>query len=183
MRPVLLVVAGPNGAGKTTLADRLREERWSEGLEFVDSCEAARLRLGERKGVALETVLSRDDEVDVLHRARASGYFVRLFFLGTRNPRINTGRVAARVMEGGLTVPIEEIVARYGSSMGNLSAAVRLANRAYVYDNSTEDEEAMLCFRTEDGLLRKIFGDLPAWVERAVGGLERHAGFEDLRLE
>lgn len=43
MRPVLLVIAGPNGAGKTTITERLRSERWSEGVEYLnpDEVEAA----------------------------------------------------------------------------------------------------------------------------------------------
>ena len=34
MKPVLLVIAGPNGAGKTTLTERLRQDRWSENVEY-----------------------------------------------------------------------------------------------------------------------------------------------------
>ncbi len=47
MRPVLLVIAGPNGAGKTTLTKRLREERWSEGVEYLNPDEIARDRFGD----------------------------------------------------------------------------------------------------------------------------------------
>ena len=35
MKPVLLVIAGPNGSGKTTVTTRLREERWSEAVQYV----------------------------------------------------------------------------------------------------------------------------------------------------
>jgi predicted ABC-type ATPase len=84
-------------------------------------------------------------------------------------------------MEGGHTVPIEKIVARYVRSMANLSAAIRLADRVYVYDNSIDGIEARLVARTEDGTLRKIYGDLPEWVSDAVIALERHPQFVDLR--
>jgi predicted ABC-type ATPase len=35
VKPALLVIAGPNGSGKTTLTVRLREDRWSEGVEYL----------------------------------------------------------------------------------------------------------------------------------------------------
>jgi predicted ABC-type ATPase len=36
-----------------------------------------------------ETVFSAPDKVEFLHRARQAGYFVRVFFIGTSDPRIN----------------------------------------------------------------------------------------------
>ncbi len=47
MKPVLLVVAGPNGSGKTTVTVRLRAERWSEGVEYLNPDEVARDRFGD----------------------------------------------------------------------------------------------------------------------------------------
>ncbi len=70
---------------------------------------------------------------------------------------------------------------RYARSLANLPAAIRIADRVYVYDNSVEAVEARLCARTEDGSLRKVYGDLPAWVGDAVEGLPRHPQFVDLR--
>ncbi|MEO7095640.1 MAG: AAA family ATPase, partial [Polyangiales bacterium] len=102
-------------------------------------------------------------------------------FIGTADPRINAARVAGRVMEGGHTVPIDKIVKRYAGSIANLSPAIRLADRVYVYDNSIEDAEARLCVRTMDGTLRKIYGDLPDWIAEAVSSLPRHPSFVDAR--
>lgn len=204
MRPVLLVIAGPNGSGKTTVTVRLRQERWSDGVEYLNPDDVARDRFGDwnspeavmqaarwttarreellaqRAGIAFETVLSAPDKVAFMLRARQAGYFVRVFFIGTSDPRINAARVAGRVMQGGHTVPIEKIVARYARSLANLSAVLRLADRVYVYDNSVEDVDARLCARTADGQLRKIYGPLPDWVADRVLELARHPGFVDL---
>lgn len=204
MKPVLLVIAGPNGAGKTTVTARLRQERWSEGVEYLNPDEVAQDRFGDwnspkavlaaaqwtdsrredllalGRGIAFETVFSTDAKVDFVARAKDRGYFVRVFFIGTSDPRINAARVAGRVMAGGHSVPIEKIVARYVRSLANLSAAIRLADRVYVYDNSVDDVEAKLCVRTQEGRLGKIYGSLPEWVERATDGLERHSEFVDL---
>ena len=112
---------------------------------------------------------------------RQRGYFVRVFFISTSDPRINAARVAGRVMEGGHTVPIEKILQRYVRSMGNLAAAIRVADRVYVYDNSIDGADARLCVRTQDGLLRKIYVEPPEWVRDAVSALERHPQLVDVR--
>jgi predicted ABC-type ATPase len=205
VRPVLLVIAGPNGAGKTTVTRRLRVEKWSEGVEYLNPDDVARDRFGDWNspqavleaarwtearreellaadgGIAFETVFSSAGKVDFVARARARGYFVRVFFIGTADPRINAARVADRVMAGGHTVPIEKIVSRYHRSMANLPAAIALADRVYLYDNSVEGAEARLCIRTQEGALRKVYGSLPNWVQRATGSLPPHPELVDLR--
>jgi predicted ABC-type ATPase len=202
--PVLLVIAGPNGAGKTTVTTRLRNERWSEGVEYLNPDEVARDRFGDwnsptavrqaadwtdrrreellalRQGIAFETVFSTDAKVDFLLRAKAVGYFVRVFFIGTEDPRINAARVANRVIGGGHTVPIEKIVSRFERSMANLAPAIAVSDRTYIYDNSVDDVEAALCARTQAGELRKVYRSLPGWVADAVAALPRHAEFVDL---
>lgn len=206
MNPALLVVAGPNGAGKTTLTARLRQDRWSEGVEYLNPDDIARDRFGDwnspeavlqaaqwttarreellvaRQAIAFETVLSAPDKLDFLARARQVGYFSRVFFVSTCDPRINAARVAGRIMQGGHTVPIEKIVSRYSRSMANLRIAFELADRVYVYDNSPDGEEASLKARVQDGQLRKIYGPLPTWVADAISDLPRHGDFVDLRV-
>ncbi len=205
MQPILIVVAGPNGAGKTTVTGRLRQDHWSDGVEYLNPDEVARDRFGDwnspdaimqaarwtqqrreellaaRAGIAFETVLSATDKLQFLERARASGYFIRAFFVGTTDPGINAARVARRYMKGGHHVPIEKIVDRYRRSLANLPVLIRLAQRVYVFDNSPEGEEARLCLRLSDGSVRKIYGPLPDWVGAITAGLQRHAKFEDLR--
>jgi predicted ABC-type ATPase len=202
---VLLVIAGPNGAGKTTITARLRADHWSEGVEYLNPDEVARDRFGDwnspsavlqaaewvaarreellaqRRGIAFETVFSAPDKVDFLARSRRAGYFVRVFFIGTRDPRINASRVADRVLCGGHSVPIDKIISRYERSLANLPLAIEVAQRVYIFDNSVDGVEAKLCVRTEDGMLRKVYGPLPDWVATVVGSFPRHPGFIDHR--
>jgi predicted ABC-type ATPase len=131
--------------------------------------------------IAFETVLSTAAKIEFLARARQRGYFVRVFFIGTTDPTINAARVAGRVMAGGHTVPIDKIIHRYARSMANLATAIRLADRAHVYDNSVDDEDAHLCLRTQGGLVRKIYCDLPDWIEDAVRSLAPHDDLVDVR--
>jgi predicted ABC-type ATPase len=106
---------------------------------------------------------------------------VRLFFIGTADPTINAARVAARVIAGGHSVPIEKIVRRYSRSIANLTCAIELADRVYIYDNSVDGADARLCVRTEDAQLRKVDCALPSWVDDAVAGLPHAREFVDLR--
>jgi predicted ABC-type ATPase len=206
MQPVLLVIAGPNGSGKTTVTVRLRRDQWSEGVEYLNPDDVARDRFGDwnsetavraaaewtsqrrdellasRAGIAFETVFSSSEKVAFLSRARAAGYFIRVFFISTRDPRINAARVADRVMRGGHTVPIDKIISRYARAMANIGPAVALADRVYIFDNSEDGLEARLCARTEQGKLRKVYGALPDWVEQATQPLEKHEAFVDLRV-
>jgi len=146
-RPRLLIVAGPNGAGKTTVTEQGLAHTWFHGCEYINpdliardefgdwndptavlnAAEAATLRreacLTERRSLAFETVFSAPDKPEFVRRARAAGYFVRLFFVGTADPTINAARVARRVMHGGHDVPISKIVARYVRSIANCADA------------------------------------------------------------
>lgn len=205
MKPSLLVIAGPNGSGKTTVTVQLRKDHWSDGVEYLNPDDIANERFGgwnsedavkraadwttarreellaSGHGIAFETVFSTREKLDFLERAKAAGYFLRVFFISTETPTINAARVTARVMQGGHSVPIEKIVSRYTRAMANLQDAIAVADRVYIYDNSVEDTDARLCARTQDGLLKRIYGPLPTWVQDVVEELERHAEFVDHR--
>lgn len=204
MKPVLIVIGGPNGAGKTTVTKRLRADHWSDGVTYVNPDEIAQERfdgwndlqsirkaadwasqkreelLAAKQSIAFETVLSMPDKLEFIQRAKAQGYFVRAFFVSTKDPTINAARVARRVMEGGHSVPIDKILSRYERSMLNLDALTSSCDRTYVYDNSVDGQEARLVARYRDGLLRKTYGSLPDWVIDATSGVARHPDFEEV---
>ncbi len=204
-KPVLLLIAGPNGSGKTTVTVTLRRDKWSEGVEYINPDDIAKEKFGDwnsptaileaanwaeaqreellkqKQGIAFESVFSAPDKVKFLEKAKASGYFIRVFFVSTTDPRINASRIMKRVMDGGHTVPIEKILSRYEKSMINLSAAIQLANRVYIYDNSVDGQDAVLCVRIENRTIRKIYADLPEWVSSSLEPLEYHPEFEGLR--
>lgn len=187
IKPRLIVVAGPNGAGKTSITEQLLRHEWMGGCEYVNPDYIARDEFGdwnapdavskaavraeevrercvrEGRNLAFETVLSMPDKIDFIRRAKQAGFFVRLFFVGTDNPAINAKRVALRVMEGGHDVPISKIIARYTRSLANCSVAARIADRAYIYDNSVDNASAQLVFRTSEGKLIRHYGDINPW--------------------
>lgn len=195
-RPRLIVVAGPNGAGKTSITEQLLRHEWMGGCEYVNPDYIARdvygdwntpdavLRaaalaeekrercLSEASSLAFETVLSMPDKIEFIRRAKQAGFFVRLFFVGTDSPAINAKRVALRVMEGGHDVPIRKIISRYTRSLGNCSVAARIADRAYIYDNSEDHAAARLLYRTSEGKLIKKYGNINPWALEIMDELE-----------
>jgi predicted ABC-type ATPase len=198
-KPILLVIAGPNGAGKTTLTGRLNIERYSNNAEYLNADEVAREQFGdwnnpedvlaaarwvttrreqllsERQSIALETVFSTYEKLDFLDRAKRSGYFIRVFFVGVDDPRLLAARIAGRVIDGGQTVPIEKIIRRYPRAMANLPRAIEIVDRVYIYDNSVDGVEAQLYARTANGKLRRSYSDdPPAWVAGVIDQLPRH---------
>lgn len=186
--PVLIVIAGPNGSGKTTITSKILRHEWLEDAIYINPDQVAQERFGDWnspeaimqaaqyceqqreeclcKGQSLifETVLSSEGKVDFIHRAKQAGYFIRLFFVSTCHPSINSSRIAKRVMQGGHDVPIPKIISRYQKSILNCKRVAALVDRVYVYDNSVEDTEARLLFRMTDGQLFKQYtDDIPEW--------------------
>lgn len=195
-KPRLIVVAGPNGAGKTSITEQLLRHEWMGGCEYVNPDYIARDEFGdwnapdavkkaairaeevreqcvrEGRSLAFETVLSMPDKIDFIERAKQVGFFVRLFFVGTDNPSINAKRVALRVMEGGHDVPISKIISRYTRSLANCSVAARIADRAYIYDNSVDNAPARLLFRTGEGKLTKQYGEINPWAREILSQID-----------
>jgi predicted ABC-type ATPase len=202
IKPRLIVVAGPNGAGKTSITEQLLRHEWMGGCEYVNPDYIARDAFGdwnapdavikaavrasevrercvrEGRSLAFETVLSMPDKIEFIRRAKQAGFFVRLFFVGTDDPTINAKRVAMRVMEGGHDVPISKIIARYTRSLANCSVAARVADRAYIYDNSVDNAPARLLFRTGDGMLIKRYGNINPWADAILAEIEPKTAVE-----
>ena len=186
-QPVLIVIAGPNGSGKTSITNKILKHEWIENCLYINpdniandtfgdwnSSEAvlkaanlaAKMReecLNNGDSLIFETVLSANDKIDFIKRAKGKGYFIRLFFVGTESPTINASRIAQRVMEGGHDVPITKIISRYSKSISNSCLVAKMVDRSYFYDNSVDFEEPKLLFRLVDGLITKEYGVTNNW--------------------
>ena len=186
-KPTLIIIAGPNGSGKTSITHKVLQHEWLTDCVYINPDDIAKNVFGdwnsyeavmkaaklstqmredcisEGKSLIFETVLSADDKVDFVKRAKGKGYFIRLFFVGTESPAINASRIARRVMEGGHDVPIPKIISRYSKSIINCCKVAKIVDRAYVYDNSVEFAEPTLLFRVTDGRLIKEYKTLIQW--------------------
>ena len=174
-KPVLIVIAGPNGSGKTSTTRLVIKHEWAEQCVYINPDEIAQNKFGdwndvnavrksveycedwrnqllqEHKDFIFETVLSSEAKVDFLKRAKGEGYFIRMFFICTDAPTINAARIAKRVDQKAIV---------------NAARVAHFADRAYFYDNSIDDQDARLLFRTSDGQLAKQYiSSLPQWTE------------------
>lgn len=189
-KPVLIVIAGPNGSGKTTITSKILRHEWLEGAVYVNPdiiaqekfgdwnskdavmqsvkyCEELREKcLHDHQSLIIETVLSAEDKIDFIKRAKEAGFFIRLFFVSTNHPSVNASRIARRVMKGGHDVPISKVITRYYKSIVNCRTASKYADRTYVYDNTVENTEAQILFRMTDGMMTKQYlSELPQWTK------------------
>lgn len=186
----MIVIAGPNGSGKTSVTQKFLHHEWAEGTLYINPDEVANEVFGdwnsaeavmkaaryctelrekclkERKSFVFETVMSSDEKVDFIFKAKQAGFFIRLFYISTSHPSINASRIANRVMKGGHDVPITKIISRYYKSIIKCKLVSSVVDRLYVYDNSVDGQDAALQFRLVDGKLRKMYvKDVPEWAQ------------------
>ena len=119
------------------------------------------------KSFSFETVMSAPDKVELLAQARRRGYRTYLYFVATDSPNINISRVAYRVKSGGHDVPPDKITTRYYRSLALLWEAVKHANRAYIFDNST-DNIIWLAELTDATSLDLKVDAVPSWFQKYV---------------
>lgn len=189
-RPTLCVVAGPNGSGKTTTTLQLLNDEWAADSIYINPDNIAQETFGDwnspeavllaaeqatmmryeclkqRKNFVFETVFSSLEKLEFLQHAKAEGYFIRLFYVCTSDPAINVARITQRYLNGGHEVPISKVISRYYKSLINAAKAISFVDRAYIYDNSVDNQLPRLLFRTSDGKLFKQYSDnIPEWAQ------------------
>ena len=127
--------------------------------------------LHARQTFTFETVMSHPGKVDLLQQAQQAGYRTYLYYVATDDPEINVSRVANRVALKGHDVPAEKIIARYYKSLELLIEAIRHTNRAYIFDNSTNNADSShtwLAEITDGRTLELKTHEVPAWFKHAV---------------
>ena len=192
-KPVMCIVAGPNGSGKTTTTEQLLKNEWGADSLYINPdniaqeqygdwnsadavLKAAQTATGQRyeclsngTDFVFETVFSSVEKMDFLRKAKDAGFFIRIFYVCTESPLININRIAQRYLNGGHEVPISKTISRYYSSLKNISEAIKIADRVYLYDNSTENAAPRLILRTTDGRIAKRYtDDLPEWARAVI---------------
>jgi len=180
--PVLHVVAGPNGSGKTTFctrvlipatrlpcvnADEIARARWP-GREEAHGHDAARAaeqernrRIAARSSFIAETVFSHPSKLDLVLRAGAAGYLVTLHIVLVPE-ELSVARVRLRAEQGGHTVPIAKVRARYRRLWPLLEKAALAADETVVYDNTRAAAPFRVVARYRNGQT-ELAGAWPAW--------------------
>lgn len=186
-RPTLHVIAGPNGSGKTTLYYTSIKPRYPN-VEFVNADQLAEQRFGhpartphesavgqqlaeerrkelmaDRKNLATESTFSHPSKLDLVREAKAAGYSVYLYHVNVRSPELSVLRVQDRVERGGHPVPEDRIRGRYERNQPLIREAAKLADRAYIFDNSKRDQPHTLTAELRHGRVISISENVPAW--------------------
>ena len=125
--------------------------------------------LKHRISFSFETVFSHRAKIDILRRAQAAGFKTYMYFIATENPVINVNRIRERVALGGHDVPEEKTRSRYLRCMEQVRYALPYLNRAYFFDNSTEQSLYLAEYESEVGFT--LHSELlPSWFRRFVLG-------------
>lgn len=113
----------------------------------------------------VETVMSHKSKLKYIELAKEKGYRVYLYFVSTEDVMINISRVSSRVDSGGHSVPEDKIKKRYDKSLDLLYDALKLVDRAYIFDNSLKDKPIL--FSEYDGHDITILEDaVPMWIDK-----------------
>ncbi|MCA3218444.1 MAG: zeta toxin family protein [Burkholderiales bacterium] len=181
------VIAGPNGAGKTTLYQLSLKPRFP-GLEFVNADDLALKRFGHpaqnlpesqegqrladerrgalmaaRKSLITESTFSHESKLQLVRDAKELRYAVHVYHVHVRSAELSVLRVQQRVERGGHPVPEDKIRERYVRNQALIREAVRMADRAYVLDNSKLGEPHKLAISLQRGEVIKLGANVPAW--------------------
>ena len=187
-KPTLCVVAGPNGSGKTTTTVQLLNNEWTADSLYINPDNIAQEMFGDwnspeavvkaaehatqlryecleqNRDFVFETVFSSAEKLEFLQKAKETGFFIRLFYVCTSDPAINVARITQRYLNGGHEVPISKVISRYYKSLINATKAISFVDRAYVYDNSIDNQLPRLLYRTTEGrLFKQYVEDIPEW--------------------
>jgi len=159
----LYVISGCNGAGKTTVSYTILPEIL-QCKEFVNADEiakglspfqpdkvaiqAGRLMLDrisdlmqKQVDFAFETTLSTKSYVQLIKRAKASGYNITLIYFWLNSPDLATERVKLRVFSGGHDIPEAVIHRRYKAGLKNLfNLYLPIVDYWMIFDNSARPE-------------------------------------------
>lgn len=125
------------------------------------------LLLREHQSFTFETVMSSPDKIQLLQKAQELGYKTYLYYVATEDSNINIERVANRVAKGGHDVPQDKIISRYHRSLDLLLSAIKATNRAYLFDNSSENQVCIAEITNGTELLMRS-DTKPAWFQQYI---------------
>lgn len=111
--------------------------------------------------------MSHISKLDEIIKAKNLGYKVYLYFICLDEPTLNVSRVKNRVEKGGHDVAHEKIISIYSNTLANLYSALKIADRAYLFDNS--EEMVLVAEKNDDELIINLEeSEFPNWFTQYV---------------
>jgi predicted ABC-type ATPase len=130
-----------------------------------------RAAIAGREDVVLETTLSGRFPLKVLRDGRRAGFDVTLVYVGLDDVNECLLRVRRRARSGGHDVPEIDVRRRFVRSLEALPAAIMLADRVFLYDNSSEQPYTMVArIDTKRCLVSRT---VPNWAKPIVTQIRR----------
>lgn len=117
------------------------------------------------KSFSIETVFSNKKKLDLIKLAKSCSYKVYLYSIATEKPEINKGRIENRVADGEHDVPFEKVLNRYPKSLNNIAEAIKSVDRAFFWDNSSQDTRFIASYDATTARIEMKFpkAEIPAW--------------------
>ncbi len=176
------IVAGVNGCGKSSLTGVLRTEIDNLG-KIIDvdkitvSCGGNALE-GGKKAIALideclhkevcftqETTLSDKKTLDIIKRAIAKDYYIRLYYVGLDTMEESLLRIENRVKKGGHNINTDTVKNRFSKRFEDLLCVLPYCNEATFYDN---DNGFVTVAKYKNGDIYRIGSQSPDWLEELI---------------
>jgi predicted ABC-type ATPase len=127
--------------------------------------------LEKRASFTIETTLASKRTLEMVRKAKICGFAVQLVYIGLDTSERAILRVQQRVLQGGHDVADQDVRRRYVRGLANLPEAIRIADRAIVFDNSESAHRKML--ETMHGSITWSTTTPPLWLAPILGTLRR----------
>lgn len=185
---VYTIIGGVNGTGKSSLTGVLRAERTDLGVVVdPDQCtvlcggdeyEGGKLAVSQietalENGVNFtqETTLSGGYPKRLCRRAKETGYYIRLYYVGLDTLEECLHRIENRVVHGGHNIPEKDVRGRFAHRFQDVGEILPYCDEAKFFDN---DNGFALVAEYKNGQLLPVGTYAPKWVQELCQQLAPH---------
>ena len=156
---IYTIIGGVNGTGKSSFTGALKPRMTDLG-EIIDvdkltaeagvsPIEGGKIALHKitdclAKGESFtqETTLSGHRTVITAKKAKALGFYIRMYYIGLDTPEESLARIANRVARGGHKISEDDVRRRFENRFDAIKKILHLCNEVIFFDNDNGFEEA-----------------------------------------
>lgn len=173
------VIAGVNGCGKSSLTGMLKAERSDLGtvidvdrlqmkfggyiLAYRKATERIEECMQNNENFTQETTLSGVKAVKTIRRAKAAGYYIRMYYVAVGSAEESIRRIENRVAKGGHNIKEADVRRRFSGRFKSLLKVLPYCDEILFFDN--ENGFAQVA-EYKDGVLRPRGHYFPEWINQ-----------------